>query len=608
MPLSLQERAIFKNFFTENKIRYHDGFRNFTRNIYKPDALVINIDFPEQIRALIKMLNEYNKSRSVKKLITLRAAAGGKGTQYSGSFSMTPCMEADIVMHLSGDFFQKIHVLDNKTHLVRVGAGVQIDQLEEELNKLKLSLPTSSMLRYATLVGLLTNAGHGTGIAQPAVSGLVQSMIIARPDGEIVEFKKGDPDFDAICGCNLGLFGIIVSVDILCIPQKKLQCIQQVKSMKQLIEDIENGLFYQHDYVSIMYVPTYQVDEEKQENILVLLWKPVDDELPLSHDHACLSHFGQRLEISINNAFEIPNFLTRHKQLIPNYMKSFVAPAAVGHTNSTKIGTWREVAHYVTAFPWQIDDTDLLFPTQRETKNQNVIEALKKLNAMLASYQQHAQYPVIDGIYLRVFGGTNSPLSTSSHQPGEEICGIDIVSAPNIPGFQAFKKEFIEYGITKLNARPHWGKSVPEFVDLEQVYGEKIIQFRTILKNWFQQVAIDPQYSFLFNDFARRIAGMERTLQPAAVKEESKAATPEYITAQQLLTHLDEKQMTNDHAEQLRTELNRIVISSQPGRHHSSNKMLMYAVDEEISYNALQSEEHKDNIEKPAKRKCCTIL
>jgi len=172
----------------------------------------------------------------------LRVAAGGKTEnghpkEYSESFSLSPCAAGDVIVRLIGPEFQKIDVVDEKNNIVCVGAGVQIGELDKILyEKYKLCLPTSSLIGFVTFVGLITNAGHGTGRNEGSVAELIVAITFCLPNGEILRIDAEHLDFETIRACNLGLFGVILNVEIKCAPAKKLQCVMEARSINELVQ------------------------------------------------------------------------------------------------------------------------------------------------------------------------------------------------------------------------------------------------------------------------------------------------------------------------------------------------------------------------------------
>ncbi len=581
MTLSAESKSTIVQFAIEHAIEHHIGFKNFTHNVVLPHAIVLDIESSEQLQQIIMLINEINKDKLVTEKIALRVAAGGKkengyAKKYSESFSLTPCVEGDVIVHLTGKEFQKIEVIDKEKNIVHVGASVQVGDLDNALyHEHKLCMPTSSLIPFVTLAGLAATAGHGTGRDQPSVAGLIRAMTLCLPDGTIQRIDASHPDFTTIRASHLGLFGAVLSLEIECVKATKLQCVMESRSINELIEEIENGLFYKYAYISIMYVPTYQKHERDKKNVIVFRWEPVALDVLNTNITPKLTQLEQAFSIKMNNLFNVPGFLTQHSQLIPPYMKYLVARMEVGSADTIAVGPWPDMAHYQTAFPWSLDDADYLFSTCGVSCYE-VIRALEYVSRKLKEYARRGQYPIIDAIYLRFFKGTNGGLSTSATRNNDEhICGFDIVSNAGIPGYADFKAEMEKFFSEELNAKPHWGKTVPLNKDYAKLYGEQYIAFMRALTAWHKKCGLTLKSSPFMNAFFRTVLQVSATpLLPVNVEdkmlpEEKMAATllsPRQVheAAQQVLAHIAELNLDNTHIRELKENLEHFIQERPP--------------------------------------------
>jgi hypothetical protein len=581
MPLSAKNRPAIMKYITEHAIRHHIGFQNFTHNVVLPNAIVLDIENEEQLQQLIVHINNINKDESFEEKITLRVAAGGQkefghAKKYSESFSLTPCAEGDVIVRLIGAEFQKIEVLDKEKNIVRVGASVQIGDLDNTLyHEHKLCMPTSSLIPFVTLAGLAATAGHGTGRDQPSVAGLIRAMTLCLPDGTIQRIDASHPDFETIRASHLGLFGAVFSLEIECVKAAKLQCVMEARSINELVEEIKNGLFYKYTYISIMYVPTYQKHERDKKNVIVFRWEPVALDVENTNITPKLTHIEQNFSIKMNNLFNVPGFLTQHSCLIPPYMKYLVARMEVGSTDTIAVGPWPDIAHYQTAFPWSLDDADYLFNTRGKSCTE-IVKAIEFVSLKLKEYARRGQYPIIDAVYLRFFKGTNGGLSTSATQyMDEHICGFDIVSNAGIPGYSAFKAEMEQFFSGELHARPHWGKTVPLNIDYAKLYGEHYTAFMRVLILWHKKCGLTLENSPFMNSFFRTVLQMSTkpllTLDINTEAQHEQKTDPTifsprqvYEAAQQVLAHIAELNLNNTHIRELKENLEQFVEEHPP--------------------------------------------
>lgn len=78
-------------------------FKNFAETVNLPDVLILNAKDETAVENIIAKLHEFNKKLvDTKDRITLRVAAGGDPNhKYSESFSLTPLVESDIILHIN---------------------------------------------------------------------------------------------------------------------------------------------------------------------------------------------------------------------------------------------------------------------------------------------------------------------------------------------------------------------------------------------------------------------------------------------------------------------------------------------------------------------------
>ncbi|VVC77246.1 putative xylitol oxidase [Aquicella siphonis] len=502
MPITEREMEMMADLAKNHGIRVQQGWKNFSENLNVAQAMVLDIDDVSSLQAVIRLIHKLNQDKKPDERILLRAAAGGRNEEYSESFSFTPGAEGDVIVRLVGKEFRRIRkTSDDK--IMSVGASVQIGELDKKLyEKYDLALPTSSLIPYVTVAGLSANAGHGTGRDQPGFSGLIRAITLCLPNGEIVRIDESDPDFHTIRAANLGLFGIVLNVELECTKAKKMECIMDVSNIPDFIRKVKAGLFSKYPYVSVMYVPTYQSNEmtsERYNNVIIYCWTPVDKSTPDENNCPYLAHLGQELQINLERNLRITDLLRDYPHLIPYFTRYLVTQSAIGNKDTRSVGPWHMV-HYQTAFPRDIDDADYLFQVGQDCEE--ITAAISKIVTTLTEFAHEKQYPLVDAVYLRLFTGTNGGLSTSAHEKGQYVCGLDMVSGNGIAGYAEFKQNMADYFMRgPLHAKPHWGKYVPTDVDYRKIYGNEFDAFIAALHKWYERHQIEIDRSMLLNRF-----------------------------------------------------------------------------------------------------------
>ena len=509
MSRNKHEKHAIEKFIKKSKlkIKVKEGWENFSKNLQQPDAMVLDIDNLEALQAVVKKIYGLNKSKDATKQVTWRVASGGRKTEYSESFSFTPGTEADIIFRLTGDAFCKVDKTE-QADVVEVGGSIQIGELNELLYKnYDLVLPTASLIKYPTVAGLSGTAGHGTGKGQPSFAGLFTSMTFMIPNGEIVTLTEQDPEFITLRGAHMGLPGILLEGKLKCIKAQKLSCFIDVCSLAEFLEQTEKGLFMNNPYTSVMYVPTYHLDEltnRNLKNVLIYTFKPVDINTPDNNHHPTCAYLTQKVGVSIQEQSRITDLLSLKPELIPLYMRYLITRGAIGEEDKLVIGDWPSVWHYQTAYPHKINDIDVLIPVS--DNSQEIIDAFVTMAKVNNKYAEKGEYPVTYAAYARFFAGTNGGFSTSSTD--NHVCAFDIVSSPNLAGYEDYRDEMFGYLVNQMGGKPHWGKYAPENLDYQKIYGESFTEFKNTLFNWYKKHGMDFTKSPLLNPFLCNILAM----------------------------------------------------------------------------------------------------
>jgi hypothetical protein len=250
--------------------------------------------------------------------------------KYQTSFSLSPCVEAHVILRLVGEEFDNITM---NGELVTVGCNVQIGQLEAILYQRdpKLSLPVSPLIPWVTLVGIAANAGHGTGLNQPAMAGLVESITMVKPNGELKTIKKDDADFDVINGAHLGMFGLVTEVTIKCIPACKLKATKYAWSINEFFRQVnEEKLYEKNEYVSVMYIPTYFEPklEKTYYNVQVVVANQVQNDTPnvnWNEEEQLHDDKEQVKQMEVFHGFHVSFILEHIPSLVPLAMRAIAA-------------------------------------------------------------------------------------------------------------------------------------------------------------------------------------------------------------------------------------------------------------------------------------------
>ena len=470
-------------------VRTERGWRNFCQTLHEPEALVVEVDSEAQAAAVVR--------RCAADGLSLRAVAGwrdvphcsdgcclsplrrdGVEQRYNESFSWTEASCAEVMLRFSRRF-QRIELPPRARARARaaaaatvcVSAGVQLDELVDALWQRGYSLPTGSIIPHVSAVGLAATGGHGTGRAQPSFAGLVQRLRLCDAEGAIRELAEGDAAFATARGAHLGLFGVVLAVELRCVPRFWLREARHPLGLESLIAELPR-LIADSEYLTLSSIPTWPVWD-------VRVWerterpkrrgRGAERARDLRAAHAELrQHFEVESGAALLNAIADPQL----HRLIGGFLQ------LVGRTNiaskpEVRVDEERRIAHYQVGFPIEIEECSILFPVARPAPDAPYdVRALAAAMRSMAAWTEEAaardEYPVTFAMYARFFRGTDGGLSSSSVEGADAgadhvVCALEATTHRDNPHWPAFRERFVQLTRdgTLPSAKFHLGKHVP---------------------------------------------------------------------------------------------------------------------------------------------------
>ena len=193
---------------------------------YMPEA-VLQALTTEDVSAVLKYCNEHN----------IAVTPRGAGTGLCGG-----CVAIHGGVVLSTTKMNKILSYDTENMVVRVQAGVLLNDLAEDAAKQGFLYPPDPGEKFATLGGnVATNAGGMRAVKYGATRDYVRAMTVVLPTGEIVHLgasvsktSSGYSLLNLMIGSE-GTLGIITELTLKLIPAPK-----EVISLVVLYENLED--------------------------------------------------------------------------------------------------------------------------------------------------------------------------------------------------------------------------------------------------------------------------------------------------------------------------------------------------------------------------------
>ncbi|KAF9596863.1 hypothetical protein IFM89_013911 [Coptis chinensis] len=117
----------------------------------------------------------------------------------------------------------KILDVDRENKVVRVQAGIRVQELVDGIKEHGLTLQNFASIREQQIGGIVQVGAHGTGARLPPIDEQVISMKLVTPaKGTIEVSKEKDPELFYLARCGLGGLGVVAEVTIQCVERHEL--------------------------------------------------------------------------------------------------------------------------------------------------------------------------------------------------------------------------------------------------------------------------------------------------------------------------------------------------------------------------------------------------
>ena len=103
--------------------------------------------------------------------------------------------------------------IDTEANTVTVSAGLRYGDIADELHQRGWALHNLASLPHISIAGAISTGTHGSGDRNGTLATAVAGLTLVTAAGEIVDLRRGDPDFDGAV-VSLGALGVIVAVTL----------------------------------------------------------------------------------------------------------------------------------------------------------------------------------------------------------------------------------------------------------------------------------------------------------------------------------------------------------------------------------------------------------
>lgn len=195
--------------------------------------------------------------RSVEDVVEAVKEGAGRGERVrvvGAGHSFTPLVATDGTLlrltHLSG-----VLEVDRERRRVRVAAGTPLHVLNPLLDALGLALPNLGDIDRQGVAGAVATGTHGTGVRHQGIAAAVTGLTLVLADGSVVAVDDDhDPELFRAATVGLGAFGVVVEVELQCVPAFRLRALETPGRLGEVLDGYET-MVAEHDHVDVHWFP-----------------------------------------------------------------------------------------------------------------------------------------------------------------------------------------------------------------------------------------------------------------------------------------------------------------------------------------------------------------
>lgn len=354
-----------------------------------------------------------------------RVKAVGTGHSFTGA-----AYTDGVLLDLSGTAGLRGVVADGAGSRVRVGAGTTLSALNRYLGERGLAVANLGDIDAQTVAGAISTGTHGTGARFGGLASFVTGLRLVLADGRVVDCSADEhPELFAAAGVGLGAFGVVVEVELACVPAFRVRAVESPEKLSSLLPRLDEVLTG-HDHVEFFWFPHTDRCLVKRNDRL-----PADDHagLPLSRWRRWWAD-----DVVDNRLFEAANQVATWR---PSWSP------AVNRIGAQLMSRreYTDISYRVFVSPRTV--------RFRETEYAVPRQALGEVLDILRRWFERTGAPVTFPLEVRCAAADNPWLSTASGRDTAYIAVHQYVEQDHTRVFR-----FFEDVMERYDGRPHWGK------------------------------------------------------------------------------------------------------------------------------------------------------
>jgi L-gulonolactone oxidase len=315
---------------------------------------------------------------------------------------------------------------DPGSGLVRVGAGIVLAELNDELHRLGLAMENLGDIDRQTIAGAISTGTHGTGAKLRNISAPVEAVEIVTAEGGVRELDGATPDLLRAARVSIGALGAISAVTLRCVPSFVLERIDSPQPREEILNSFEQRA-------------------ESHQHFELFTFPYADSALVLERN---------RVEGPPNPRGRLGAYL--NDIVLENW--ALEALSAAGRLAPAAIPRLSRLAAALASGGKTVDRSDRVFASERRVRFTEMEYGVPREHGPEAArrvieWVRGNRYPVFFPIEMRVAAGDDALLSPSHDRDTAYIAVHQYRGMEWRPYFEAVESIMSHYG-----GRPHWGK------------------------------------------------------------------------------------------------------------------------------------------------------
>ena len=409
---------------------------------------------PENELDLVEIVNVARKSNQRVKVV-------GHGH----SFTDIAVTDGHIV---SLENYNKILNLDTVAHQVTVQSGIQLSDLNEQLDLQGFAMPNLGDIAYQSLAGSISTSTHGTGITSTGLAAQVVGLRLITADGSILNCSLSEnAEIFHVARVGLGALGILSTVTLRVVPAFHLHAVEEPMRLDHLLDHLDEFVS-NNDHFEFFWVPHTGWALTKRNNRTVL---PADPRKRIRTwwNKTVMENYAFGTVCGIGRL--IPS-------LIPKLAKALPSSGRTEYVNkSFKVFTSKRIVKFY--------EMEYAIPRSQIKVALNRVRAMVEIKKFKLSFPVEVRFAAADDISLSTACGRESAYIAVHVYKGME--------------YEAYFHE-VESIMNDYEGRPHWGKLHFQTLKTLSPRYHELQRFADVRNR------LDPEGVFT-NDYLRRVLG-----------------------------------------------------------------------------------------------------